>query len=338
MTLESVDVTLSFRKWVNGKGILKDVSVRGVRGVVDRSHIVLDAAQDPRSFRHEHRLGDFELDSFKLEDLVVTVHQPGDFRPFKVSLFSCDLPQLRMQYLFYDFLCANHISGAFDTSLFTIHPRQIYEMDGRGKGVWRRMCRIRADGVGVDHLNRDMDGPFGWITQGTVDIVSDIMFPAEPTLGLSRVIQEVVEKVEQTVHHGPVIPTQELGAGDEEERRFVVFDVRLEFHALKAAVPLFTTELSYINNALIRPIVAYMNNRRTYVPVSCRLIKKLSDFSGSWTPFDSGLMEDLSEEVYNAFAQDVADDELRGRRFRKIGIWSLQLLGQMLLLALPAWA
>jgi hypothetical protein len=34
LTIESVDVTLSFVKWINGKGLVENVAVRGVRGVV----------------------------------------------------------------------------------------------------------------------------------------------------------------------------------------------------------------------------------------------------------------------------------------------------------------
>jgi mitochondrial distribution and morphology protein 31 len=37
LTIESADVTLSFLKWMNGKGLLKNVSMRGVRGVVGTS-------------------------------------------------------------------------------------------------------------------------------------------------------------------------------------------------------------------------------------------------------------------------------------------------------------
>src|SRR5271154_5185645 len=34
LTIESVDVTLSFVKWMNGKGLLENVDVRGVRGII----------------------------------------------------------------------------------------------------------------------------------------------------------------------------------------------------------------------------------------------------------------------------------------------------------------
>ena len=123
VTIDTVNVTLSFLKWWNGKGLLKDVEVKGVRGVVDRTSVRWSSGdEDPLSFRHEHNPGDFELDYFKLEDLLVTIHQPDGFRPFPVSIFSCELPQLRKQWLFYDFLSASHMSGSYDGSLFTFHP------------------------------------------------------------------------------------------------------------------------------------------------------------------------------------------------------------------------
>jgi hypothetical protein len=41
-------------------------------------------------------------------------------------------------------------------------------------------------------------------------------------------------------------------------RRQVTIDIDLRFRDLKAAVPLYTTDLSVTNNALIRPIVAFI--------------------------------------------------------------------------------
>src|SRR5690606_8690432 len=90
VTIDEVAVTLSFAKWMNGKGLLKDVEVKGVRGVVDRTHVHWGEGIDPRSYRHIHEPGDFEIESFKLEDLLVTVYQPDGFRPFAFSIFNCD--------------------------------------------------------------------------------------------------------------------------------------------------------------------------------------------------------------------------------------------------------
>ncbi|KAJ8101122.1 mitochondrial distribution and morphology proteins-domain-containing protein [Lipomyces tetrasporus] len=400
LTVDSIDVTLSFRKWMNGKGILKDVEVKGIRGLVDRTHVRWVRNVDPRSYKRAHRPGDFEIDHFVLEDSLVTVLQPGEFRPFQISIFSCDLPQLRKQWLFYDFLCANHMSGSYDDSLFTIHPRQLPsnantfgEDDGRRvttttttaaaapRNPWKKTSRIRIDGVNIDHLNRGIgEGPFSWITSGDVDIIADIMIPSDDgDAKFSRVMHEIVERWEHTMRSrqrkrdtaavdedGDESPQDKWllknlfhrirnrnkvdledvaeaaarsGSGPgtmsrKDPEKYIVFDLRIQLNNVRAAVPLLAPELSYINNALVRPIVAYINNRNTYIPINCRVVKKLGEFDGSWTVFDSGLMDDLSAEVYEAIAANVKDEEERSRRMRKVGLWSLQLAFQIILMSI----
>lgn len=318
LSIDSVNVTLSFTKWINGKGLLRDVEVKGIRGVVDRRHVYWpNDDTDPKAYRHEHNPGDFEIDSFKMQDVLVTIYQPGKFRPFSVSIFSCDLPQLRKQWLFYDFLSANMMSGSFDNSLFTIHPRQTHSFTGahlangmeeEGKpNPWKKHSRIRIDGLNIDHLNRGVQGPFSWIHEGTVDIVADIMFPADNDESLAKVMAAFYDRLEATItsNQYAVSPpgheswaeswSEEVRTND--DKRFLATDLRLHLNNVRAAVPLFTRDLSYMNNALIRPIVAYINSKRTFVPINCRLAKRVGDFNGSWTIFDSGLMDDLSEAV-----------------------------------------
>jgi mitochondrial distribution and morphology protein 31 len=253
-----------------------------------------------------------------MEDLLVTVYQPNNFRPFPVSIFSCDLPQLRKQWLFYDFLSADMMSGSFDNSLFTIHPRQTHSYTGAqlSNGVepdgkpspWKKHSRIRVDGLNIDHLNRGVEGPFSWIHEGTVDIVADIMFPTDNDESLAKVMSDFYDRLEATVTSNKYrpVPTQDgkanaavpLGfAADQDDKRFLATDLRIHLNNVKAVVPLFTKDLSYINNALVRPMVAYINSKRTFIPVNCRLVKRLGDFDGSWTVFDSGLMDDLSVVV-----------------------------------------
>lgn len=360
LTINTVNVTLSFVKWWNGKGLLRDVEVQGVRGVVDRTSVHWGTEYiDPRTFRHEHQLGDFEIESFKLEDLLVTIHQPKGFRPFSVSIFSAELPQLRKQWLFYDFLSANMISGAFDGSLFTIHPRQMHGFaasqqseDGEAN-PWKKHSRLRIDGLNIDHLNRGVEGPFGWIQQGNVDIVADVMIPSEADDSIVKVMSDFYDRMEATVtsnrylqllEKSPV--TEDLRAPEQraileaqrdrkhDDKRFLVMDLRVHLNDVRAAVPIFTRDLSYINQALIRPIVAYINSQHTFIPINCRIVKRASEFDGSWTIFDSGLMEDLSAETYEAFAKDVVDSQARMRRLKKVGFWSISLAIQALFMGM----
>ncbi|KAG9236890.1 mitochondrial distribution and morphology protein-like protein 31 [Amylocarpus encephaloides] len=361
VTIGTVNVTLSFVKWWNGKGLLRDVEIKGVRGVIDRTLVHWGSEYvDPRSYRHEHHLGDFEMDSFKMEDLLVTIHQPNGFRPFSVSIFSCELPQLRKQWLFYDFLSANNMSGAFDGSLFTIHPRQVHgfagahheEQEEEGN-PWKKHSRLRIDGLKIDHLNRGVDGPFGWIHEGNVDIVADVMLPAEADDSIVKVMSDFYDRMEATVTSNRYMhilerssstadlltPENRAAAKKEklhrdDDKRFLVMDLRVHLNDVKAAVPLFTRDLSYINQALIRPIVAYINSQKTFIPINCRIVKRASEFDGSWTIFDSGLMEDLSAETYEAFAKDVVDTQQRMRRLKKVGFWSISLAIQALFMGM----
>jgi distribution and morphology protein 31 len=301
------------------------------------------------SYRHEHNPGDFEIDSFKMHDVLVSIYQPDNFRPFSVSIFSCDLPQLRKQWLFYDFLSANMMSGSFDNSLFTIHPRQTHGFTGArledgmedGKpSPWKKHNRIRVDGLNIDHLNRGVQGPFSWIYEGTVDIVADIMLPAENDESIAKVMADFYDRLEATVTSNQYSETlsqrsqKDPESLSEADKRFLAMDLRVHLNNVRASVPIFTRDLSYINNALIRPIVAYINSKRTFIPINCRLVKRASDFDGSWTIFDSGLMDDLSAATYDAFARDVVDDEARKRRFKKVGFWSLQLAAQAIFMGM----
>ena len=332
LSLETVNVTLSFAKWFNSKGLLRDVEIKGVRGIIDRTYVHYSGDYvDPKTYRHEHNPGDFEIDSFKLEDLLVTVHQPKNFRPFSVSIFNCDLPQLRKQWLFYDFLSANMMSGSFDDSLFTIHPRQMHGHTGsqflyaigshEETSPWKKHSRLRIDGLNIDHLNRGVEGPFSWIHEGNVDIVADIMFPADTDESIAKFMSDFYDRLEATVTsprqsqsddaanvintNNDVkttkenIPNSKLLSSQSDDKRFLVMDLRVHLNDIRAAVPIFTKDLSYVNSALIRPIVAYMNSRRTFIPINCRVVKRASEFDGSWTIFDSGLMDDLSAEVSN---------------------------------------
>ncbi|KAL2177111.1 uncharacterized protein P884DRAFT_285262 [Thermothelomyces heterothallicus CBS 202.75] len=393
LTIDTVNVTLSFIKWWNGKGLLKNVEVKGVRGVVDRTSVKWSSEPvDPLSYRHEHNPGDFELDYFKLEDLLVTVYQPGGFRPFSVSIFSCELPQLRKQWLFYDFLSASHMSGSFDGSLFTIHPRQIHGISSAGDrrqdefgdpSVWKKFSRLRIDGLKIDHLNRGVEGPFGWIYEGNVDVVADIMFPTDPAEGIGKVVAEFYDKMEEAVtsnrylkileatgnrsrssepdvadnsssdvifdgsqrsHEDDISPSSPLEEAlsstataspqvdKKENPSYLVMDLRIHLNNVRAAVPLFNNpHISYVNQALVRPIVAYINAKHTYIPVNCRIVKRLTDFDGSWTVWDCGLMDDTSAEVYAAFARSVEDQQSRVRRFKRVGLWTVSLVVHALL-------
>ncbi|KAI0072505.1 hypothetical protein K474DRAFT_1628894 [Panus rudis PR-1116 ss-1] len=363
LSVDSIDVTLSLARWFDGKGLIQDAVIKGVRGVLDRRSVHWDPEHpaDPAAYRHTPHPGDFELESLQLEDVLVTVYQPGDFRPYTASIFRADIRLFRKQWMFYDFLSAENVVGQFDNCLFSLHrPQSIgrtTEQDLKD-GKWSRMSRFRIDGVNVDHLQAmtTQEGPISWITSGKVDAVLDIKFPRDRNEDqpLNAFLGEIADAIttaassavsdripgQRELAKPPLsapsdnvtmlVETGKEGGGDEKK---VVIDIDLRFRDLKAAVPIFTQDLSYTNNALIRPIVAFMNANRTLVPIHCRVIKDLSDFDGAWTMWETGLMDEIAVKVYEAMAYHVTQANFN-RRLKAVSTWSLHMTASAALNAL----
>ena len=207
---------------------------------------------------------------------------------------------------------------------------------------------MRVDSLNIDHLNTGLEGPFGWITSGRVDMIGDVMVPQENNeINVSELVGMITDaiKKEASRYKNPEVQEKHpnmrtrLTADDYHDiLKYFVLDLTLRLNNVRAKVPFKSPELSYINYALIRPIVAYINSKNTFIEIHNRIVKNLQDFSGSWTIYDSLLMDDISEEVYDNFAEYVADEEARLIRLKRIGFWSLQLLVQLVLFGVGAVA
>ncbi|EDO16046.1 hypothetical protein Kpol_1067p18 [Vanderwaltozyma polyspora DSM 70294] len=361
LTIDQLEFSLSLSNWLNGKGIVDEVKINGLRGVVDRTHVAWKPKDNPRNYLNVHKPGDFEINKFSMNDVLITLYQPRKFRPFQVSIHNCELPQLRKNWLFFDILNATSMSGTYDNSMFTIHKKLLKENEEqhddnnlhfhKKENIWQAKTRLRVDNLDVDHLNAGIDGPFGWITEGQVDMIGDILLPnndIDPIQILTEISERLLIKAKDYSLLFPMInnlndnsnliekPKEEPKGLD--PNNYFIMDFFLKLHNVKAEVPLFTQELSYMNNAIIRPIVGYINSNRTYIPIKCRIVKDIADFDGSWTMYDSLLMNDLSAQVYDAFAEYVADERRRSVRLRRVGFWSLQLILQLILMSLGAIA
>lgn len=358
MTIDKIEVTLSVWRWLDGKGLVKDADIKGVRGIVDRRHVRWDHTKvyNPADWRRTHNPGDFELEMLTLEDLLLTVYQPHGFRPYNVSIFNADMTQFRKQWLLYDVLTAESITGSFDDCLFSVHKAQnIGKTNGNEK--WKRISRLRIDGVNIDHFNTGASGIFSWITKGRVDVVANVKFPRDPDedVDLKSILHDIVDNIDAVVVNPEANRRRQqkmkyqgdlLVPDDEEEvieptaweiekaqrgRPRVEMDFDIRFKDVKAAVPFVNPDLSYVSSTLIRPIVGYVNANRVLIPIHCGIIMDLKSFDGSWTIFDSGLMYALQDGVYEALANHVQDETERKKRMRRVGAWTALIAARALL-------
>ncbi|KAJ1957775.1 Mitochondrial distribution and morphology protein 31, mitochondrial precursor [Dipsacomyces acuminosporus] len=227
LRIDQIDVTLSLWRWMDDRGLIRECSVRGVRGVVDRRQVWWDpgTSYSPNEFRAARRPGHFDLDSLEVEDMLLTVHPWQGFRPITVSIYSANVPRFRDRWLLYDALNANSIVGMYDGSLFTIHqahqslfepPHGAYAKsfyNSRHLGCDRqavsghqsapeagRTTHVQVDNLNIDHINSGVEGPIGWITSGRLNVSALIDFPAQPSgTDPAKAIKKIVDNINDSI-------------------------------------------------------------------------------------------------------------------------------------------
>ncbi|GAV27355.1 hypothetical protein PMKS-000820 [Pichia membranifaciens] len=197
LTINEINVSLSFWRWISGKGFIDTASFKGIRGIVDRTHVVWKKDDDPRNYKNFYKPGDWEIENFKIEDVLLTIYHPNGFRPCQLSIYNADLDIFRKNWLMLDVMTCNHLSGCYDGSLFTVNKisnfdtfkeesiidtlvnkklgRKQFSEIPFSNNSFQKITRFRIDNLKIEHLNKGMSGPFGWINNGTVDIIADIM-------------------------------------------------------------------------------------------------------------------------------------------------------------------
>lgn len=185
--VEAMDVTLSFNKWYEGKGLVYDLEIFGMNGELFKSDIVsnprthqpyveelpfaynrynenihlqydlsdhdleeLSAIQHHRANRTPLSFIDsnYQLEQVKIHDSYIEIHNDDTRKnPLKVTIFNCDLPKLRGDRILIDFFNANNASGAINDSMFTLHKRQDIMRYDVDSDADDRIIRFKLDGI-----------------------------------------------------------------------------------------------------------------------------------------------------------------------------------------------
>jgi hypothetical protein len=124
--IDEMDVQISLLWWLQGKGLVKKLRLHGLRGVSDRRTEWYDPNWRPQ--RRSWRWGDFEIAEFECNDALITYWWPSpEEPPVRMQIIHSRMRPLRRQWLLYDALNADVISGAFDEKLFYYGPPQLLE-------------------------------------------------------------------------------------------------------------------------------------------------------------------------------------------------------------------
>lgn len=208
--VEYMNVSLSFNKWYEGNGLIKELEIYGLNGKMykNEENITITEELDdgrslPLSFNrynennhiqydmHDHYSeelqnikenqsrkvpfmdADYQIEHFKIHDSYMEIFNSKSEKPMRITIFNCDIPKLYGNRVLLDFFNANNVTGAINDSMFTIHKHQEYNSILRDE---KRVIRFKLDGINFGSLLHDTL-KFNWIVDGKAKIIADIRLP-----------------------------------------------------------------------------------------------------------------------------------------------------------------
>lgn len=357
-TIQTTKISISLLDFLIGKrDSIIECEMQGLRGVIDKRHLVKEkyseqdwsnlstwrytATGNNNNNNTNNNTQTRHSPSFKsttIKDAIFTI-LVDKTTTHNVNIISADFPQLRPTHLLIDLMMASSVSGILNGNcLFSIHKPPLLEDLGsansaNSNGIFspKRLFKLHSLPVSLLTNSAVVDykepsspsssssslssSPLSWITRGLVDV--DILIDVK------------------------------------EEERFD-FDVQLKFHNLHAKIPSFSRSAKdckdslpqliehkghkhhLLRRTLMRPIVAYLNEQKPFIPLHCSWSTPTSHLEGCWTLWESGLLEELSFLITDSFYEVVVKRELlNSGRVRRISLWSLYALLRGFLFTTP---
>ena len=303
LNFQQIEMNLSLKKWLLGKGLINDVKIYGMNGttniVYPNPHsnnsvekidpTIINTTDSSAStittttttnntgtillinwFSNPY----YQLNNIKISDSNIVVNESyanGDPSiTYKISLFNLEIPMLRFNQMITDFLHADVISGSINNSLFTFHKRQQkigYSNNNiqNDLGNWKRITRLRLNSISIKDLGLYKTKSFNWMQSGNVDIVADIMLPAEHELNNSRDLFGNKNSIATSTTINTTSYNNNNNNNNNEEK-YIVIDLKFIFKDLKAVFPVDPPKLStgeeLVSLDELKPIVSYINLQR----------------------------------------------------------------------------
>ena len=163
LKISKIEIELSLLHFLEGKGWIKSLNARGIRGTIDKRALRPSGKKE----KYSSQPGDFHIKDVTVKDVLLTVYYPN-FRPFSLSVISAEFSKLRKQWLLLDVISATNIIGMYDGCLFSIHTPQLTTEDRKTLEL-DNMRHFKIDGLPIDQINSKTSGPLSWITRGRVD-------------------------------------------------------------------------------------------------------------------------------------------------------------------------
>jgi len=140
-------------------------------------------------------------------------------------------------------------------------------------------------------------GPLTWLIRGNIDINAKLINHIKEEEYIPRQLELFLDRMEPAPKPKPF----------KYDGKEVTIDIGISLNNLSASVPVNAPEISYLVNALTRPIVAYMNTNYTKIPLNFTIGMGENLFNGALFPGDAELFTYISASVYKELASLVRE-------------------------------
>lgn len=205
LDVDQMDITLDFKKWYHGRGLINDVNVDGIRGFIKNNINDEDVAPGDKEYLVKllipllfHGNQQYEFGNIRLQNACID-YSLRDQDPVDFEIFNLELPKLRVRWFLLDVLRPKICSGAINDALFTVHQKQI--RFGKEENPQSTITRLQIHELDVKN-NPFFAQKFNWITDGKANVVCDINLPSEKHTGVTDLIAQVGHNVNKDLLMG----------------------------------------------------------------------------------------------------------------------------------------
>lgn len=256
-----INLNVSLKNWLFGKGLISNVSVYGIRGSLNLSNFI----ELINSFQGDQKTENFLKISNFIEitdsEIFLKQSQSGPEAPkLRFSIYNLSLPRLRLNHFIPDVLSAKTFSGSINNSLFNLFKRQqrltaVIENNNRNQmttskfdyndnshGNYQTVAQqddpnyvttLRLNFININDLKFNDNCKFNWLKDGQVEILADVML----------------------TNSSPHLSS---------ESKYAVVDMRITCKDLKTTfpqqAPVLSTGDSIVSLDELKPIITFINS------------------------------------------------------------------------------
>ncbi|KOG96644.1 Mdm32p [Saccharomyces eubayanus] len=256
-----INLTVSLKNWLFGKGMISNASIYGIRGTLNLSNFInlINSFQDDRKTENFLKSSN-NIEITDSEILLKQSRSSPETPMLKFAIYNLSLPRLRLNHFISDVLSAKTFSGSVNNSLFNLFKRQqkltaVIENSNKSKMVTSKfdftnnnhendekvthqddpnyITTLRLNFINVNDLKFNGSSKFNWLKDGQVEILADIMLTNS---------------------------TSQLSS----ESKYAVVDLKVTCKDLKTTFPqeppMLSTGDSIVSLDELKPLIMYINS------------------------------------------------------------------------------